>query len=224
MDHFFLKGNEFLALVDRHSGMLSVHATSFKGARELLRILRLHCQKNGIPREVCSDGSSIFMAHQVQDFFKRYNIAHRVSSAGHPHSNNRGELAVKSLKRMLRDYVSGSGCLDSDAITQALLSHANTTCKILKVSPAELAFGRTLRDFFPRNVDALMPIPEKLLTAEAKELRQRTIRADMGRRLDLHTKVLDKLVVGDHVQMQNLRGAHPLKSGRSGVVVSDDGF
>ena len=118
----------------------------------------------------------------------------------------------------------GWGVWTLDAITQALLSHANTPCKILKVSPAELAFDRTLRDFFPRNVDALLPIPEKLLTAEAKEHRQKTIRTDMGRRLDLHTKVLDKLVVGDHVQMLNLRGAHPLKSDRSGVVVSDDGF
>ena len=42
MDHFFLKGIEYLAIVDRHSGMLSVHATAFKGSRELLRILRLH--------------------------------------------------------------------------------------------------------------------------------------------------------------------------------------
>ena len=33
MDHFYLKGVEFLAIVDRHSGMLSVHCTAFKGAK-----------------------------------------------------------------------------------------------------------------------------------------------------------------------------------------------
>ena len=60
MDHFFLNGIEYLAIVDRHSGMLSVHCTAFKGSKELLRILRLHCQRNGIPREVFSGGSSIF--------------------------------------------------------------------------------------------------------------------------------------------------------------------
>ena len=27
VDNFFLKGNEFLAIVDRHSGMLSMHST-----------------------------------------------------------------------------------------------------------------------------------------------------------------------------------------------------
>ena len=119
MDHFFLKGIEYLAIVDRHSGMLSVHATNFKGSRELLRILRLHCQRNGIPREIFTDGSSIFMAFETQDL-------NRVSSVENPHSNNRGELAVKSLKRILRDYLSGTGNLDSDVIPQALLAYANT--------------------------------------------------------------------------------------------------
>ena len=44
VDHFFLKGNEFLALVDRHSGMMSCHSTNYRGAREFLKILRLHSQ------------------------------------------------------------------------------------------------------------------------------------------------------------------------------------
>ena len=49
MDHFFLKGIEFFAIGERHSGMLSVHHTAYKGAKELIRILRLHCNRNGIP-------------------------------------------------------------------------------------------------------------------------------------------------------------------------------
>ena len=129
--------------------MLSVHVTNFKGSMELLRILRLHCQRNGIPRKICTDGSLIFMASETQDFFKRYNVTHRVSSVANPHSNNQGELAVKSLKWILRDYVSGTGSLDSDAITQALSAHSYTPCKTLKLSPAQLAFGRTLEEFSP---------------------------------------------------------------------------
>ena len=57
MDHFFFKGVEYLAIADRHSGMISVHATAHKDAKELLKILRLHCQRNGIPRCVFTDGS-----------------------------------------------------------------------------------------------------------------------------------------------------------------------
>ena len=74
MDHFFLKGVEFLAIVDRHSGMLSVHCTVFKGAKELIRLLRLHCHRNAIPRVVYSDGSSILCAHETKEFFLRSTI------------------------------------------------------------------------------------------------------------------------------------------------------
>ena len=83
---------------------MSCHSTNYRGAREFLKILRMHCQKNGIPREVCLDGSSICMSHETREFFKRYNITHGVSSVGNPHSNNRGELSAKSLKRLLREY------------------------------------------------------------------------------------------------------------------------
>ena len=102
MDHFHLKGIEYLAIVDRHSGMLSVDATAFMGFKDLLRILRLHCQRSGIPWEICTDGSSIFMSHETQDFFRRFSIKHGVSTVSNPHSNLRCELAVKSLKRTLR--------------------------------------------------------------------------------------------------------------------------
>ena len=44
-----------------------------------------------------------------------------MSSVGHPHANLRSGVSVKILKRMLRDVVSESGNLDSDAVTEALL-------------------------------------------------------------------------------------------------------
>ena len=99
VDHFFLKGNEFLTLVDRHSGMMSCHSTHLRGSREFLKILRLHCQRNGIPRELCSDGSSIFMSHETQDFF-----THRVSSVANPHSN---KLKMHPSRLCFRDRMFG---------------------------------------------------------------------------------------------------------------------
>ena len=169
----------------------------------------MECYQCRIPREICKDGSLIFLSHETQDFFKRFHIKHRVSTVSNAHLNLRGELAVKSLKRILREYVGGTGNLDSDAITQAMLSHAHTPCKILKLSPAQLAFGRCLKDFFPRNVESLMPIPGNLLTAEVKDKLQGKICADARKRWDEHTKVLPELQVGDTVQMQNLRGKYP---------------
>ena len=129
--------------------MLSVHATAHQGAKELLKILRLHCQRSGIPRCIYNDGSSIFCAQEVKEFFKRYDIEHFVSSVGHPHANLRSEVSIKILKKLLRDIVSESGSLDNDAVTEALLGYANTKCRVVKKSPAELAFGRCLKYFFP---------------------------------------------------------------------------
>ena len=73
-------------------------------------------------------------------------------------------------------------------------------------------------------METLTPIPENLLSADAKEQRQRKIRSEAGKRLDEHTKVLPELEVGDHVQLQNLRGRHPLQSDQAGVVTSKNGF
>ena len=113
---------------------------------------------------VYTDGSSIFCAQEVKDFFKRYDIEHFASSVGHPHANLRSEVSVKILKCMFRDVVSELGNLDSDAVTEALLCYANTKCHVLKKSPAEIALGRCLKDFYPRQVSSLLPRPENLLS------------------------------------------------------------
>ena len=93
----------------RHSGMLSVHSTRHKGANEVIRILREHCARQGIPQIIFTGGSSIFCAQEMKDFLKRFDIEHRVSSVGKPPANLRSESSVKSLKRMLRDIVGKSG-------------------------------------------------------------------------------------------------------------------
>ena len=50
-----------------------------------------------------------------------------------------------------------------------------------------------------------------MLSADAKEQRQRKIRSEAGKRLDEHTKVLPELEVGDHVQLQKPEGEASIK-------------
>ena len=142
-----------------------------------------------------------------------------MSSVGHPHANLRSEVSVKILKRMLRDVVSESGNLNSDAVTEALLCYANTKCRVLKKSPAEIALGRCLKDFYPRQFSSLLPRPENLLSGPVKDKFQEKIRKDAGLRWSEHTKVLQPLQLEDWVQLQNLKGSHPLKSDYSGEIV-----
>ena len=109
------------------------------------------------------------------------------------HSNLRSELSVKHLKRVVSDIVGGTGNLDPDSVTQALLSHANNPCKVLKKSPAQLAFGRCLKDFFPRNVENLLLIPDNFISGEVKDKLQGKIRADGEKRWSEHTRILPEL-------------------------------
>ena len=121
--------------------------------------------------QLCTDGASVLTCHQTEDFIKIYNIHHRVSSVGNPHSNNHSELSVKSQKRLLGEYVSGTGCIDKDSVTQALLAYANTPCKVLGKSPSQIASGRRLKDFFPQSAESLRPVAQYVLGAEEKELK-----------------------------------------------------
>jgi hypothetical protein len=108
VDHFFLQGVEYLRIADRHSGMLSVYCTKHKGANEVIRILREHCQRQGNPRIIFTDGSSIFCFQEMKNFFQTFDIEHRVISISNPYANLRSDGSVKSLERMLRDIVGNS--------------------------------------------------------------------------------------------------------------------
>ena len=100
-----------------------------------------------------------------------------------------------------------------------MLCHANTKCKVLQNSPDELAYGRCLKDFFPRSVASLLPIPANLMSGEMKDKLQGKIRADGAKRWSEHTRVLPELKIGNFVQIQNLRGRNPLKSDYNGIVM-----
>ena len=90
---------------------------------------------------------------------------------------------------------------------------------MLKKSATELAFGRCLKDFFPRNVNSLLPIPGNFLTGEVKDKLQGKIREDGAKRWSQHTGVLLDLEEGDFVPLQNLKGKNPLKSDYNGIMI-----
>ena len=71
-----------------------------------------------------------------------------MSSAYFPQSNGRAEIAVKPAKRMLRANVSHDGDLNNDSFLRALLQLHDTSDPDCGMSPAEVVFGRPLRDAF----------------------------------------------------------------------------
>ena len=79
-----------------------------------------------------------------------------ITSVANPHANCRAELAVRQVKRLLRDNIGQSGTLDTAKLSRALLTMHNTPDRDTKKSSAQVLFGRQLRDFLPTPQTRLM--------------------------------------------------------------------
>ena len=66
-----------------------------------------------------TDGASVFVSSTIKEFFRRWGIRHRVSSAYYPRSKKWVEVGVKFAKRLIT------------------------------ASPAQIIFGRNLKDHLP---------------------------------------------------------------------------
>ena len=112
---------------------------------------------------------------------------------------------------MLRENVSSNLTLDTDKFKRALLTHRNTPDRDTGVSPAQVVFGRPIRDFIPIKPGLYQPRQEWLLTRERRELALARRHVVQEKRLTEHTKTLPKLKVSDVVMIQNQSGPHTLK-------------
>ena len=120
---------------------------STASAGKLIECFREYFAMHGIPEEISSDGGSTYMAYETQKFLADYGVRHRVSSVAFPHSDQRAELAVKSVKRLCRENTRSDGSLNSDTFLRAMMSYRNTPDRDTQRSPAQVIFGRNLRDF-----------------------------------------------------------------------------
>ena len=177
------------------------------GAAGLISTMKEYFSTFGIAEQVTSDNGSQYTSHKTQKFFNDWSISHRTSSSYFPHSNQRAEQGVKSAKRMIRDNIAPDGSLNTDRFLRALLLHRNTPDRDTGLSPAQVIFGRAVRDFFPIKPGNLTLHPEWRITMEQRE-------KALARR-----HVLTPLLVGQVVLVQNQSGNNPLRWDRSGQVV-----
>jgi len=147
-----------------------------------------------------------------------------MSSAYFPQSNGRAEVAVKTAKRLLHNNIGPSGSLDNDKFMRAILQLRNTPDPDCKVSPAEIVFGRKLKDAF-RFVNKVptfknhnvQPLWREAWRSKEKALRVRVTRTTEALNSKAHE--LAPLASGDRVFIQNQHGVDPNKWDKSGVVI-----
>ena len=220
-DYFQAGGFHYLVIVDRFSGWPTVQfcGSSVGSSKQLQGWLRQYFATYGIPEELSTDGGLTYMAYETQRFLADYGVRHRVSSVAYPHSNQRAELGVKSMKRMIRENTSSGGSLDNDRFLQALMMYRNTPDRDTGLSPAQVIFGRNLRDFLPSPQHRLRPQPQWLMLREDREKALAKRAVSNMEKLMPGCRELPKLLVGDSVIVQNQVGNHPSRWDITGIIV-----
>ena len=135
---------------DRLTGWLEVAQLAEGTASCTIRDeLRRYFMRWGATEQLATDGGTNLVSAEMCQFYERWGVQLRVSSAQYPQSNGRAEAAVKSANRTLRDNIAADGSLDSDQVSVAILQYLNTPLRGIDKSPAELAMGRQLRGGVP---------------------------------------------------------------------------
>ena len=219
MDYMTLHGHNYGVFVDRYTGWPGVYIGA--AATDVVTVLASICEDYGVPRTCTTDGGPPYTSETVRKMMNTYGIAHRLCSVGNPHANCRAELAVKSVKRMLRDNLTVTGKLDRVKFSRALLTYRNTPDRDTGVSPASALYGRQLRDFLP-NAPRMSSMWQELADARERALAPRS--TNQKEKWSAGAKELPQLKVGDHVFIQNQSGNYPKKWDRRGTVVENKGF
>ena len=195
------------------------------GSHGLITLLKNFFGTFGVPVELSSDQGKEYIADETQEFLLRWGVKHRDSAAYNPRSNGRAELAVKATKRLLENNIGSDGKLNTDKFIRALLIKRNTPDPVTKLSPAEIIFGRKLRDKLPRvnkktNIFHNPSVQPAWKNAwEEKERALRLRYQGCQQRLSEHSRDIPPLHEGDRVSIQNQTGHRPTKWERTGTVV-----
>ena len=224
-DFFSHSGKSFLVIVDRYSNWLSLLQLQGDTSANVIKELRDYFATWGIPHTFSTDGDSIFTSHEMKTWLQRWDVHHRISSAYYPRSNKRSEVAVKSGKRMIMDNLGPGGTLHTDHIARALLQHRNCPDTATGLSPAQVIFGRVLKDHLAISNSNNHIRPEWRICSKLREeaLAQRHIVKE--EQLRHGAKQLPALQPGDQVFVQDQAAAkQPGKWRTTGRVVEAEGF
>jgi hypothetical protein len=192
-DLFTIQDRNYLVTVDYCSHFFEVDYLPDTVAETVIRKLKHHFARHGIPDVLISDGGPQFTAQAFKKFKETWQFQHIVTSPGNSKANGAAEAAVKIAKRLMRKcYV------DHEDPYLGLLNLRNTPTEGLDISPAQRLFGRRTKTVMPQTANSLLPAAHDRRIHEKQEGR----RARVAQRIDEDRRDLRPLKEGEAVRLQ----------------------
>ena len=101
-DLFEFNEKSYLATVDYYSNFFEVDRLDQLTSKNVIKKLKPHFARYGIPDTVVTDNGPQFISEEFQEFSTKYGFEHVRTSPYHHQSNGKAESAVKQAKRILR--------------------------------------------------------------------------------------------------------------------------
>ena len=168
-DLFSLEQRNFLITVDYWSNFYELDQLGSTDATAVVKCLKRHFARHGIPDEVISDNGPQFTAEVFKEFDDKWMFQHITSSPYFPQSNGLVENSVKTAKNLLRTAVHSG----EDAWL-SILTHRNTPTTGMTTSPAQRLFSRRTRTLLPTWPELLKPevVPIEEIVGERDRLQK----------------------------------------------------
>jgi len=196
-DLYTIDGKEYLIVMDYFSNFWEIDNLLDTKASNVIKKLKCHFARHGIPDIVISDNGPQFACEKFASFASEWGFEHRTGSPGHQLTNSKAEAAVKDAKRLLRKTKETNG-----DIYLAVLALRNTPTESMGTSPAQRLLGRRCKTQLSTTKALLRP---QSVRAEAVKKETRERQARQAKYYSRGTRDLSPLEEGDVVRMRPFR-------------------
>lgn len=143
-DLFELDHKSYMVTVDYFSIFFEVDRLYDLKATTVIKKLKAHMARYGIPDEVISDCGSQYTSREFKAFTRKYGFKHVTTSPYHHQSNGKAESAVKEVQRILKK----SAECGTDPYL-ALLAHRSAPQEVFGTSPTQRLLSRRTKTNLP---------------------------------------------------------------------------
>lgn len=170
-------------------------------APQVINKLKESFARFGVPQEVVSDNGSQYRSKLFEEFSKVWGFKWNPSSSRYPQSNGKAEAAVKAVKAIIKKCKG-----DIEQCRKGLLAFRNTPLAN-GLSPAEILFGRKLRDTLPIHPNAYRKAQNRIAanTENNSDVSAAPSYPAQAQRYNTRAKRLPALTVNSHVVVQHYR-------------------